>query len=69
MSIFDSKNPDVKAVGKCNSIPYGKIPALDELTQRMDTFDDRYWFMTLAYSLGRIHGKREERARRKKSAA
>jgi len=65
MSIFDNQNPDIRAIGKQAGIPQGRIPALDELI-RITEWPGHPWNMQLTYGLGRIHGKREERARRKK---
>jgi len=65
MSIYDNPNPDIRAIGMHAVAAPGSIPALDVLVNMLDR-RDHAWNLALAYNLGRIHGKREERARRRK---
>jgi len=66
---YDNTTPDtmedVRLIGFQVCIGPGQNPALDTIVRDAKDRDGLAWNMMTAYLLGRIHGKREERARRR----
>ena len=70
MLFSESTNPSVRIIGYQVALGPGSVPDFDALLDyarsQRHFHSEIIWNMSLAYSLGKIHGKREERARRKK---
>jgi len=56
---------DTRLIGFQVCFSPGQVPAFDTIVRDAKECDGLAWNMITAYLLGRIHGKREERARRR----
>jgi len=56
---------DARIIGLQFCFSPGAVPAFDTIVRDAKERDGLAWNMMTAYHLGRIHGKREERARRR----